>query len=58
MSGKQVCKLSIVDTFGYEELDEILCAIKELGYVITFVSNGNILVEEKEKQSSAKVVKK
>ena len=46
MMGRQVCKLQIVDTFGYEELDEILQAIKELGYIITFVDNGNILIEE------------
>lgn len=56
--GRQVCKLQVVDTFGYDDLDEILQAIKELGYVITFVSNGNILVEEREEKQSLAVSKK
>ncbi len=45
--GRQVCKLSIVDTFGYDELKDILDVIRGLGYEITFVGNGNILVEER-----------
>ena len=45
---KQKCKLMIVDTFGYDELKDILDCIKSLGYNIVFVDNGNILIEEKE----------
>ena len=47
--GKQVCKLQVVDTFGYSELKEILDVLVGLGYEITFVDNGNILVEAKKK---------
>jgi len=45
---KQVCKLQIVDTFGYGELKEILDAIEKLGYSIEFADNGNILVAVKD----------
>ena len=48
--GRQVCKLQVVDTFGYGELKDILDVLVGLGYVITFVANGNILVEEKESE--------
>lgn len=46
---KQICKLMIVDTFGYNELKEILDLLIKLEYKITFVDNGNIIIEKEVK---------
>lgn len=43
---KQICKLQIIDTFGYGELKKVLDAIESLGYKISFTDNGNILIEK------------
>lgn len=47
---RQVCKLMVVDTFGYGKLKKILEAIENLGYDIKVSDNGNFLVNEEEGQ--------
>ena len=39
-------KLTVIDVMDYDDLNEIAQKIKELGYKITFVDNGNIVCEK------------
>ncbi len=43
-------KLSVFDSFPYEELKKVCDAIIELGYECEFVDNGNIVFQKKIKE--------
>lgn len=45
---KQKFKLTIMDVISYEEMKTVLDNFDDMGYKISFVDNGNILIEEKE----------
>lgn len=42
-------KLTVFDSFPYEELKKVCEAIIPLGYDCEFVSNGNIVFQKKQK---------
>lgn len=46
-------KLTVFDSFPYQDLKEVCDAIEQLGYDCTFIDNGNIVFQ---KRGSARVV--